>query len=145
MSVPVDDGKCFACGPENPIGLHLRFEHDGEDVLAQTTLRPEFQGWQSIAHGGIAMSLLDEAMAHAAAAAGHRGVTASISVRFRKPVPLGEPLTLRGRIAWQRRNVIGVEASVADASGTTLVDGEGKFVSMGSIDAVDDRRVGRSS
>jgi uncharacterized protein (TIGR00369 family) len=145
VSVPVDDGKCFACGPENPIGLHLRFEHDGEDVLAQTTLRPEFQGWQSIAHGGIAMSLLDEAMAHAAAAAGHRGVTASISVRFRKPVPLGEPLTLRGRIAWQRRNVIGVEASVADASGTTLVDGEGKFVSMGSIDAVDDRRVGRSS
>lgn len=143
MSVPVDDGRCFACGPDNPIGLHLRFERDAEGVRAQTRLAPEFQGWQSIAHGGIAMSLLDEAMAHAAAAAGHRGVTASISVRFRKPVPIGEPLELRGRIAWQRRNVIGLEASVTDASGTVLVDGEGKFVSMGAIDAVNDNRVGR--
>lgn len=143
MSVPVDDGRCFACGPDNPIGLHLRFERDAEGVRAQTRLAPEFQGWQSIAHGGIAMSLLDEAMAHAAAAAGHRGVTASISVRFRKPVPIGEPLELRGRIAWQRRNVIGLEASVTDASGTVLVDGEGKFVSMGAIDAANDNRVGR--
>lgn len=143
-AIPVDDGKCFACGPDNPIGLHLRFEREGESVRAQTTLASHFQGWQSIAHGGIAMSLLDEAMAHAAAAAGHRGVTASISVRFRKPVPLGEPLTLRGRVAWQRRNVMGLEASVTDAAGTVLVDGEGKFVSMGAIDAIDDRRVGRS-
>ena len=144
MSVPVDDGRCFACGPENPIGLHLRFERDGQNVRAQTTLAPQFQGWQSIAHGGIAMALLDEAMAHAAAAAGHRGVTGSISVRFRKPVPIGEPLTLHGRVAWQRRNVFGLEASVTDGAGTVLVDGEGKFISMGAIDALDDRRVGRT-
>ena len=26
VSIPVDDGNCFACGPENPIGLHLHFE-----------------------------------------------------------------------------------------------------------------------
>ena len=142
-TIPVDDGKCFACGPLNPIGLQLIFERDGEGVRAHTTLRPEFQGWQSMAHGGIAMALLDEAMAHAAAAAGHRGVTASINVRFRKPVPIGQPLTLEGRVAWQRRNVFGLVASVTDALGTLLVDGEGKFVSMGSIDALDDRRVGR--
>jgi uncharacterized protein (TIGR00369 family) len=144
VSVPIDDGKCFACGPENPIGLHLKFERNGEGVRANTTLDQHFQGWQSMAHGGIAMSLLDEAMAHAAAAAGHRGVTASINVRFRKPVPLGEPLTLVGHVSWQRRNVLGLEAHVTDASGTVLVDGEGKFVSMGAIDALDDRRVGRA-
>lgn len=141
MSVPVDDGKCFACGPENPIGLHLRFEPDGDDgVRARITLAPEFQGWRDIAHGGIAMSLLDEAMAHAAGRAGHRGVTASMNVRFRKPVPLGEELTVAGRVVWQRRNVLGVEATVRDAGGALLLDGEGKFVSMGSLDAVDDRR-----
>jgi uncharacterized protein (TIGR00369 family) len=143
VSVPVDDGNCFACGPENPIGLHLAFDRSSDGVRALTTLSQNFQGWKSMAHGGIAMSLLDEAMAHAAAAAGHRGVTASINVRFRKPVPLGEPLTLAGRVAWQRRNVFGLEAQLTDASGTVLVEGEGKFVSMGSIDALNDRRVGR--
>ncbi len=142
MSVPIDDGNCFACGPHNPIGLHLRFERDGDGVKSTTVLEPVFQGWQSIAHGGIAMSLLDEAMAHAAAAAGHRGVTASVSVRFRKPVPIGQPITITGRVAWQRRNVLGVEAAVRDESGTVLLDGEGKFVSKGPLDAADDYRIG---
>jgi uncharacterized protein (TIGR00369 family) len=143
VSVPIDDGYCFACGPENPIGLHMHFEPDGDGVRAQLTLAPEFQGWKSVAHGGIAMSLLDEAMAHAAGHAGHRGVTASINVRFRKPVPIGAPLAITGRVAWQRRNVLGLEAWVRDASGTLLADGEGKFVSMGAVDAIDDYRVGR--
>jgi uncharacterized protein (TIGR00369 family) len=143
VSVPIDDGYCFACGPENPIGLRLHFDPDGDGVRAETTLAAEFQGWKSVAHGGIAMSLLDEAMAHAAGAAGHRGVTASMSVRFRKPVPIGSPLSITGRVAWQRRNVLGLEAKVSDASGTLLADGEGKFVSMGPLDAVDDYRVGR--
>jgi len=143
LSIPIDDGNCFACGPENPIGLHLRFERDGEGVRANTVLTPQFQGWQSIVHGGIAMSLLDEAMAYAAGAAGHRGMTASVNVRFRKPVPIGKPITITGRITWQRRNVLGIEATVQDESGTTLLDGEGKFVSKGAVDAVDDYRVGR--
>ncbi|MGD0968708.1 MAG: PaaI family thioesterase [Candidatus Aquilonibacter sp.] len=144
MSVPVDDGYCFACGPENPIGLRLHFEPEGDGVRAETTLAAEFQGWQSVAHGGIAMSLLDEAMAHAAGAAGHRGVTASINVRFRKPVPIGAVIAITGRVAWQRRNVLGLEAKLTDTSGTLLADGEGKFVSMGALDAVDDYRVGRA-
>jgi hypothetical protein len=33
-----------------------------------------------------------------------------------------------------------MEAAVSDASGTVLLDGEGKFVSMGPLEAVDDRR-----
>ncbi|MBV8638743.1 MAG: PaaI family thioesterase [Candidatus Eremiobacteraeota bacterium] len=140
MSVPVDDGNCFACGPENPIGLHLHFDSNDDGVHARITLAPEFQGWRNIAHGGIAMSLLDEAMAHAAGHAGHRGVTASMNVRFRKPVPLGRELHVTGRVAWQRRNVLGMEAAVRDDSGTVLLDGEGKFVSMGPLEAVDDRR-----
>jgi uncharacterized protein (TIGR00369 family) len=143
VSIPVDDGNCFACGPENPIGLHMHFEPDVEGVRAELTLPAEFQGWKSVAHGGIVMALLDEGMAHAAGHAGHRGMTASANVRFRKPVPIGEPLTVSGKVAWQRRNVLGVEAVIFDASGNALAEGEGKFVSMGAVDAIDDYRVGR--
>jgi acyl-coenzyme A thioesterase PaaI-like protein len=140
VSVPIDDGKCFACGPENPIGLHLNFDGDENGVTARITLGPNFQGWKDIAHGGIAMALLDEAMAHAAGAAGHRGVTGSLSVRFRKPVPLGVPLDIHGHVAWQRRNVLGLEATVSDARGVLLVAAEGNFVSMGPLHAAADRR-----
>lgn len=137
---PIDDGKCFACGPDNAIGLHLRFAPAGGGVRAQISLGEQFQGWRGIAHGGIAMALLDEAMAHAAGHAGYRGVTASVKVRFRKPVPLGEELTLDGRVTWMRRTVLGVEACVRSSAGVTLAEAEGHFVAQGRIEDVSDRR-----
>lgn len=140
--VPFDDGNCFACGPENPIGMHLHFERDpeGDGVLCRCTLSANYQGWRGIAHGGIVMALLDEAMAHAAGFAGHRGVTASVNVRFRKPVPLEAPIEVRGRVTWQRRGIVGVEARIGDARGALLARSEGSFVSRGSLDAAADRR-----
>jgi uncharacterized protein (TIGR00369 family) len=140
--VPFDDGNCFACGPTNPIGMHVHFDRaaDAEGVLARLELAPEYQGWRGIAHGGIVMALLDEAMAHAAGFAGHRGVTAAVSVRFRKPVPLERPIEVRGRVTWQRRNVLGVDARILDEAGEVLAHAEGSFVSRGKLDAADDRR-----
>ncbi|HLI97544.1 MAG TPA: hotdog fold domain-containing protein, partial [Candidatus Baltobacteraceae bacterium] len=109
-------------------------------VRARTILRPEFQGWRNIAHGGVALALLDEAMAHAAGAAGYRGVTASMNARFRKAVPLGEPLDIEGHVKWVRRNVLELEAHVTDSHGVVLVEAEGRFVSQGRIEDVADRR-----
>jgi acyl-coenzyme A thioesterase PaaI-like protein len=139
--VPFDDGNCFACGPSNPIGMHLHFDRAaGEGVIARLELAPVYQGWRGIAHGGIVMALLDEAMAHAAGFAGHRGVTANVSVRFRKPVLLEQPIEVRGRVRWQRRNVLGVAADVLDGAGNLLAHAEGSFVSLGRLEAADDRR-----
>ena len=140
--VPFDDGNCFACGPDNPIGMHLHFDRatDGEGVCARFSLAPQYQGWRGIAHGGIVMALLDEAMAHAAGFAGHRGVTASVNVRFRKPVPLERPIVARGRVTWKRRNVLGVEGKIFDEAGNLLAHAEGSFVSRGKLDEADDRR-----
>lgn len=139
--LPVDDGRCFACGPDNPIGIHLAFERTGDrSVRAQLQLAPEFAGWQGIAHGGIAMALLDEGMAHAAGAAGFRGVTGSLSARFRKPVLIGAPLVLEGEVRWIRRHVLGLSARVLSVDGGVLVEGEGHFVAQGRIEDVADRR-----
>jgi uncharacterized protein (TIGR00369 family) len=120
--------------------MHVHFDRapDSEGVIARVTLAPEYQGWRGIAHGGIIMALLDEAMAHAAGFAGHRGVTASVNVRFRRPVPLEQPVEVRGRVTWRRRNVLGVDATIVDASGAVLAHAEGNFVSRGRLDAVDD-------
>lgn len=140
MTIPVDDGRCFACGPDNPIGLHLHFEPSDDGVICRASLSDHMQGWRGIAHGGIAMALIDEAMAHAAGFAGHRGVTASVNIRFRKPVPLGEEITITGRVASQRRNVVFTEARVIAPDGNVLVEADGKFVSLGAVDAINDRR-----
>jgi uncharacterized protein (TIGR00369 family) len=122
--------------------MHLHFGRapDGDGVYAEAHLSPNYQGWRGIAHGGIVMALLDEAMAHAAGFAGHRGVTASVSVRFRRPVPLEAPIVIRGRVTWQRRSVVGVEGDIYDDAQNLLAHAEGSFVSRGRLEAVDDRR-----
>ena len=134
-ALPIDDGRCFACGPFSPDGLHLRFAPAGADaVRAQITLPPRFQGWRGLAHGGVVMMLLDEAMAHACGLVGERGMTAAMQLRFRAPVPLGEPLVVTGEVKWKRRKVIALEATVAlAADGTVLASGEGSFVSAGPL------------
>lgn len=137
--VPFDDGNCFACGPSNPIGMHLHFEREEDSAVARVTLGSEYQGWRGIAHGGIVMALLDEAMAYAAGFCGHRGVTASASLRFRRPVPLEAPIVVRGSVTWQRRNVLGVEAVIFNEGGDVLARAEGSFVSRGRLDAAADR------
>lgn len=79
------------------------------------------------------MALIDEAMAYAASSVGWKGVTAECTTRFRRPVPLETPLQIRGRVTWQRRNVVGVEAEILDADGVVLASGEGKFVGKARI------------
>jgi uncharacterized protein (TIGR00369 family) len=133
-AVPVDDGRCFACGPYSADGLHLHFVPDGEGAArAEIVLPPRFQGWRGTAHGGIVMMLLDEAMAHACGVAGERAMTAAMQLRFRAPVELGEPLVITGKVQWKRRGVIGLEAAVAHADGTVLATAEGSFVSRGPL------------
>jgi acyl-coenzyme A thioesterase PaaI-like protein len=130
----VDDGRCFACGPYNSDGLHLRFEPDGEGrVRAEITLPPRFQGWRGTAHGGVVAMLLDEAMAYACGSIGLRGMTAAIQLRFRAAVPLGKPIVVTGSVKWQRRNVIALDAAVLDGGGAVLASAEGSFVSQGPL------------
>jgi len=130
----IDDRRCFACGPHNAEGLHLEFRPDGDaGARTEVTLPPRLQGYRDIAHGGVVMMLLDEAMAHACRFVGERATTASCEVRFRKPVLLGEKLVLRGRYKQRRRSVLFLEATVTSEDGTVLATADGTFVSLGPL------------
>ena len=127
---------CFACGIENPMGLHVRFAPDGDGgVVATYEPRREDQGFPGVMHGGVAASLLDEAMAWAMFAA-HRvlGVTAKMELRYRRAVDLDAPLTLRARVTRQRGRRIEVEATLTDAGGDLLVEGSSLYLRMGEED-----------
>jgi acyl-coenzyme A thioesterase PaaI-like protein len=132
-ATPTDDGRCFACGPHNAEGLHLFFEPDGTGgAWTRVTLPPRLQGYRDIAHGGIVMMLLDEVMAHACRFINEKALTASCDVRFRKPVPLGRELTIRGRYKERRRNFLYLEGSIAMGE-IVLATASGTFSSLGPL------------
>ncbi|KYZ75557.1 thioesterase [Anaerosporomusa subterranea] len=113
---------CFVCGEENPIGLHLTFSEENETYISTFTPGPEHQSYNGVLHGGIISTLLDEIMARYLYAKGQTAVTAKLEVRFRAPTPIGQPLTIRGRIVGQKGSMYEMAGSIALADGTITAE-----------------------
>ena len=129
-----DDGKCFACGRDNPIGLKLVFQLDGEGRAVATFVPPgEFQGFSKVLHGGIICALLDEAMAWAMILHGYLGATASMKVKFRKPVPIGREVTIRGKVLKQGARSWTLASCILNEPGHVLAEAEGVFAAVSEI------------
>lgn len=132
IDLPQLDGfHCFACGSNNPIGLHMSFYLEGDSVCSEIVLNENHAGWDSVAHGGIVTTLLDEVMSWTVLALKRRFVvTRTIEVKFLRPVRLHVPLVAKGKIASVssegRCKVIG-----------TLFDSQGTRLTRASADIVE--------
>ena len=51
---------CFGCAPTNPIGLHMEFFEEGDQIISFWRPQDHFQGWVGVLHGGIISTLIDE-------------------------------------------------------------------------------------
>lgn len=122
---------CFACSPDNPIGLRLTFADEGDACYARFVPREEHQGWTGVMHGGLIATLLDEAMAQWAWRRGIRAMTAAMDVRFRKAVPIGETVKVQARCTRTRGRMMELAAEVYLADGTVAATATGKFIKIG--------------
>jgi hypothetical protein len=102
-----DYANCYGCGRNNPEGLHLKSYWQGEECVCRHTPRSYYTGGvPDFLYGGMIASLLDCHGAATAAAAKAREtgdpvgrfVTASITVDFAKPTPIGVELEIRGQV-----------------------------------------------
>jgi len=94
---------CFACGPDNPIGLKIHFKFDGEVCTAEFTPNENHVGFQDTVHGGIIYTALDDVTANILYQQGRKAHTARCEVRYRRPARVGEALKLKGWIESERR------------------------------------------
>jgi acyl-coenzyme A thioesterase PaaI-like protein len=127
VKLDVDD-MCFACGQKNPIGLKLQFEFDGDDYVTSLEVKPEHQGWAGIVHGGLVAIALDEVMARLLWEKQINAITGRLSVRYHKPVKIGEKLSFRGRITRRRPPAVETTAEALNADGVMIA--EAQAVSM---------------
>src|SRR2546425_9897748 len=123
------DGHCFGCGPLNEEGLRLKFVPGPDGSVAEFAAPQRYQSWSGMAHGGVVALLLDEAGGWAAWHAGHPGVTGRLQGSLRRPLKLGEPLRIVGKVENGRRSLVYTSAYVenrddgspiADASATLM-------------------------
>jgi uncharacterized protein (TIGR00369 family) len=127
--------NCFACGTLNEHGLGLEIHVEPGRSWTELELESRFEGWEGVAHGGILCTILDEVMAWALVAEDNWGVTARMSVDFKKPVTVGMTLRADGWVTRSRRRLVETEARIVDtATGAELATATGLYV------AADDER-----
>jgi len=130
--------QCFVCGLENPIGLKLSFYDTAEgEVVCDVTIPERYQGYPGVVHGGIAASMLDEVAGRAAMQgnAWRFMMTAKLEIRYRQPVPIGQPLRLVGRIVQRRGRLATVSGEIRLADGTLCADAEALLTDIPAMPA----------
>ena len=124
-----DARYCFACGPMNPIGLHMEVSYLEQKAVSRLSLKREFQGWHDIVHGGVVATILDEIMAHAVMHYVGKGVTTSLQITYRDPVPVGQEVSAVGYVVERKSRAAVARGEIRRAgNGKLVATGESRFI-----------------
>ena len=139
--------RCLVCGAENPFGLHARFyelepeDEGGEaELLGVFTVRDEHQSYPGRLHGGISSAILDETIGRAITILhpGAWGVTAELSLRYRRPLPVEGEVRALGRITRDTSRLFEGSGEILLADGAVAVEATGRYVKMSLGQITDD-------
>ena len=118
---------CFVCGLENDAGLHVKFytETPGR-VRVDWTAPEKYQGYPGHLHGGISAAILDEIAGRTVLGATDFRffVTMKMELRYRKPVPIGVPLVIRGELVKDRGRIAETRSAIYLPDGSVAVEAE---------------------
>lgn len=140
MNKQPNSAYCFVCGMKNVAGVKVRFYEtlatDGvETLLARFTGRACHQGYPGRIHGGVLTGVLDETIARAmnygAGVEVERwGITAELTTRFLRPVPLDVEISARARVLSQNRRMFTGSGEIVLPNGKVAARAEGKFLKL---------------
>ncbi len=120
-------------GPGSPVAPPL-VASDTPDGRAtgRVTVGKAHEGPPGLVHGGVVATLLDHVLARAVRAAGRGGLTGTLTVHYRRPVPLGVPLLLGAEAgeASGRRTTATARLATEDDPDTVLAHAQGLFVAL---------------
>lgn len=116
--------KCIGCSPDNPIGLHLEFYEEGDEIISKWQPSDNHQGWVNTLHGGVQALIMDEICSWAVSRKLQTaGVTSKMEVRYKHHIPTNEgKITAKARIREQRRNLVTIDAELIDHNGRVCTE-----------------------
>ena len=120
---------CFACGQDNPVGLRIVFDYDGERCSAEFTPDRNHVGWENTVHGGIIYAALDDVTANVLYRQGRKAHTARCEIRYREVLRVGETVRLEGWIEKERGRLVQMKGSAVRVSdGKPIADCDASFM-----------------
>ncbi len=141
LSVQKNSKNCIICGMENTLGLQAVFHVlDDNSVASVFSFKNEHQSYPERTHGGMISSLLDEIMGRALwiNEPTTYGVTTTLSVTFRKPVPIDVKVKARGYVTFDSKIGFSAKGEIYSLDGVLLAEAQAKYLKMSSTRAFGD-------
>ena len=85
-------------GRSSPWGLDLHIRREGDDAVADLTLRAAHEGAPGRSHGGVVAALFDDLFGFVLSFHSQPAFTGELTVRYEAGVPIGVPLQCRVRL-----------------------------------------------
>ncbi len=113
---------CFACGPDNPVGLGISYSLDGDGRChAEFTPNEHHVGYQNTVHGGILFAALDDVMANVMYLASRKAHTARCEIRYRHALEVGQTIALTGWAERERGRVVDLRGEARRIADNVLI------------------------
>lgn len=119
---------CFACGRDNPAGLHLAFTVTEEGSCCHFSLPGHFQGYENIIHGGLVSTVMDEAMAWAILAKVEKAFTVKMEITFKKPLAPNVTYCVNGCLDAVHGRRLTASARITNLDGEVLAQAQALFL-----------------
>ena len=121
---------CLGCGPDAEQGYHLQVRRDGDEVVSEHVFERRHSGAPGIAHGGAVATVVDDVLGFLLYLEHIPGVTRMLEVEYVKPVLVGVPYTVRGRVDERDGRKVWVSCSGRDADGVEAFRAKGLFLEV---------------
>lgn len=113
----------------NPHALPLVMDRTaGQGSRAEVSFRPAHEGPPGTVHGGVSALILDHLLGDAVAMSGKASVTGTLTIKYRRPVPYGEPLVAAAEVSRSEGRKTWADGAISTEDGTTLVEATGLFI-----------------
>ena len=133
VSMQRNSKDCVICGMENPLGVKALFYNLLDNSVASIfTFKKEHQSYPERTHGGMITALLDELMGRTLWATQPTlyGVTTSLSITFRRPVPFGQKLKARAYITFEGKMGFSAKGELYTMDNLLLAEGTAKYLKL---------------
>jgi acyl-coenzyme A thioesterase PaaI-like protein len=114
-------------GEASPLSPRIDWDRVDDHVEANGTFTAAYEGPPGFVHGGIISLAFDEMLGIANIEAGHPGMTGTLTIRYRRPTPLYQPVHFK---AWvdrvEGRRII--SRGELSSGGVLCAEAEGIFV-----------------
>lgn len=135
---------CVVCGVDNELSLKANFyELENNELVAICDTKEWHQSYPGRMHGGMSAAILDETIGRAITILDGEvwGVTVSLDIKYKKPVPTDATIKIVGRITKENRKLFEGTGEIILPNGEVAATAKGKYMKMPVEKITDDESV----